>query len=194
MFTILFWNLGKKPLVDSITRLALQHQIDLIALTECLIEPEQLLLRLNQIYPTAYDYAPNPSCRRLQIFTRFPRQYSSVALEDERLVVRTLQIPRFRSAILVAMIHFQAVMSRQVAQLRTRKLQEREYPFFYNPMWSLLGDATPGPPGTYYYSPSGHASYYWHTFDQVLLRPDLLDVFENRDLHILDTDGEQSFK
>jgi exonuclease III len=246
MFTILFWNLGKKPLATSVARLAFQHQIDLIALTECHIDPEQMLLKLNQNEPTLYAYAPNRVCRKIQLFTRFSPSYSSIIEEDERLIIRALQIPYTKLDILLAVIHFpsqmyldenaqsvespiyadlirkaenqighqrtvligdfnmdpfdrgmvnangfQAVMSRQVAQQRTRSVQKREYPFFYNPMWSLLGDATPGPPGTYYYNPSGHASYYWHTFDQVLLRPDLLDVFDNRDLYVLNTDGER---
>ena len=87
---------------------------------------------------------------------------------------------------------FNAVMTRSIAEKRERTVQGRAYPFFYNPMWSLAGDLSPGPAGTYYMHPSGHSSYYWHTFDQLLIRPDLLEAFDPSMLHILDSDGEKS--
>jgi len=87
---------------------------------------------------------------------------------------------------------FNAVMSRSIAMNRERTLQGRQYGSFFNPMWGLMGDSSPGSPGTHYYLPSGHSSYYWHTFDQVLVRPDLLDFVTPRSITILDTDGERS--
>lgn len=45
---------------------------------------------------------------------------------------------------------------------------------FYNPMWSRMGDESPGPPGTYYTSTDDHHDYRFHTFDQVLVRPPLV--------------------
>jgi len=87
---------------------------------------------------------------------------------------------------------FNAVMSREIAEKRKRTIQKREYPFFYNPMWSLSGDISSGPAGTFYFAPKGHSSYYWHTLDQVLIRPDLLECFNSLTLKILDSDGERS--
>lgn len=84
------------------------------------------------------------------------------------------------------------VMSRDVASRKCRIVDGRTYNFFYNPMWSLLGDGSTGPAGTYYYHKSAHNAYFWHMFDQVLIRPDLLDVFSNEDLEILDWDGKVS--
>jgi hypothetical protein len=57
-------------------------------------------------------------------------------------------------------------------------------------MWGYLGDRTPGPPGTYYYSASSPLTYFWNTFDQMLLRPDLMNTLT--ELQILDTDGQTS--
>lgn len=48
------------------------------------------------------------------------------------------------------------VMSRRIAKRKYRTVQRREFPFFYNPMWGLLGDASSDPPGTFYYSNSEH--------------------------------------
>jgi exonuclease III len=83
------------------------------------------------------------------------------------------------------------VMSRQIAEKRTRTVQNSIYPFFYNPMWGLLGDAA-GLPGTFYRSNSEHTEFFWYMFDQVLIRPDLMNRFRNSDLQILNTDGKTS--
>jgi hypothetical protein len=44
-----------------------------------------------------------------------------------------------------------AVMSQAVARNGSRIVNSVSYPFFYNPMWSRMGDASPGPCGTFYY-------------------------------------------
>ena len=49
----------------------------------------------------------------------------------------------------------------------------RTYKYFYNPMWTVYGRRQ-APLGTYYYQEPDYVRYYWHVFDQVLLRPDLI--------------------
>ncbi len=83
-----------------------------------------------------------------------------------------------------------AVMTRDTARAETRTVAMRNYPLFYNPMWGYFGDRTPGPPGTYYYSASAPVSYFWNMFDQVLLRPALMDTLH--DVRILESDGQVS--
>lgn len=85
------------------------------------------------------------------------------------------------------------VMSRHIAEKKGRVVQGKRYQFFYNPMWGLFGDATPGPPGTYYEARSEHMCLFWNMFDQVLIRPDLLHLFSKEDLEILTSDGETPF-
>jgi endonuclease/exonuclease/phosphatase (EEP) superfamily protein YafD len=85
-----------------------------------------------------------------------------------------------------------AVMSRAVAKRESRIVQGRAYSFFYNPMWSVLGDGTPGPPGTFYYHGGEQKVFFWNMLDQVLIRPALLDRFRIDDLAIIDHTGEQS--
>lgn len=87
---------------------------------------------------------------------------------------------------------FNATMSRKIAEKQKRIVNARSFPFFYNPMWSLLGDASHGPPGSYYCSQSEHVAYFWHMFDQILLRPDVLPMFQNNTLKIIDRVGELS--
>ena len=83
-------------------------------------------------------------------------------------------------------------MARRVAERECRTALNREYPLFYNPMWGHFGDGIDGPPGTYYNSRAEHVCYFWNMFDQVLVRPSLLDAFDNDHLRILDTSGEDS--
>jgi len=85
-----------------------------------------------------------------------------------------------------------ATMSRRVAQRKTRTVQGNEYRFFYNPMWGHLGDKTVAPPGTYYYERAEHVNYFWNAFDQVLIRPELIDSFPVENLRILTAAGGTS--
>ena len=41
---------------------------------------------------------------------------------------------------MAGILGFQAVMDRRIAQRITRTVDRKEYSFFYNPMWSRLGD------------------------------------------------------
>jgi hypothetical protein len=60
-------------------------------------------------------------------------------------------------------------------------------------LWSHFGDAAQ-PAGTYYYDKSNpEVDPLWNIFDQVLLRPSLLDRFRPKNLKILTTDGEGRF-
>ncbi len=88
---------------------------------------------------------------------------------------------------------FHAVMTRSIAERKMRTVQNTDYPFFYNPMWGFFGDCRETPPGTYYYERSIHKQFFWNIFDQVLLRPSLLPLFDNRELRILSSDGHTSF-
>lgn len=57
-----------------------------------------------------------------------------------------------------------------------------------------LGDWSDGPPGTYYYERAEHVSYFWNIFDQVLIRPKLLERFRSDELRIVDQAGDISLR
>jgi hypothetical protein len=42
-----------------------------------------------------------------------------------------------------------------------------------------------GHPAPYYKTTSSLDEYFWHTFDQVLIRPDLIDSFDETKLQVL---------
>ena len=84
-----------------------------------------------------------------------------------------------------------AVMDKRVASKCQCKYNDVEYRFFYNPMWGKMGDASKGPLGTYFYREPELVRYYWHTFDQVLIRPSLLaSLPSNHPLVLTEVEGQ----
>lgn len=230
MLTFLFWNINQQDVSSSIGRLAQNHAVDLVVLAES--KDSLRPATLQQL--GHFHFSDDPTCPRLQLFSRFPsdlirpiesedrfrsfalplnngkelllftchfisllnrddhtpnaearahaRRFSEIeeALgNNDALVLGDLNLNPFSPGI-AYQDGFHAVMSKQLALRRDRNSGERLY---YNPMWSRLGDASPGPPGTYYYTGGGEKSrLYWHTFDQVLLRPSLLDAWHDSNL------------
>lgn len=107
------------------------------------------------------------------------------------ILVGDLNMNPFESGM-VSSRGLHATMSQRIAQKGNRTVQGKEYPFFYNPMWNFLGDFSLFPAGTHFYQSSEHIAYFWNMYDQVLVRPELLDRFAMEDLKILDSIGEPS--
>ncbi len=82
-----------------------------------------------------------------------------------------------------------AVMDQTLARSLDRVVDGTTRSFFYNPMWSRLGDDSEGPPGTYFRH-GGQLSLFWHTFDQILLRPSLLDYYSKSGLKVVTRIGD----
>lgn len=81
---------------------------------------------------------------------------------------------------------FHTTMERAIARRLVRKIDGVEYDFFYNPMWGFLGDLGKGKvSGTHYYSPAKPINYHWNLFDQVIMRPGLIDYFDDEYLDIV---------
>ncbi len=85
-----------------------------------------------------------------------------------------------------------AVMTKHQARKGSRTISGREYRYFYNPMWGLFGDRTSGPAGTYYLSSAKPVNYFWNIYDQVLVRPELMDGIV--DIRLLEYDGKVSLR
>jgi Endonuclease/Exonuclease/phosphatase family len=100
------------------------------------------------------------------------------------IVIGDLNANPFEEAM-VAADGLHGVMDKITAQRPSRTVNGREWDFFYNPMWSRLGDESKGPPGTYYYARGSLVSYFWNTFDQVLLRPSLIPYYDAEGLAIV---------
>jgi hypothetical protein len=110
------------------------------------------------------------------------------AVEDDvghrrTVLVGDLNMNPFEDGV-VAAKGLHAVNTKGVASRGTRVIQGREYPFFYNPMWGILGDHSPGPPGTYFHQRAEQRVYFWNAFDQVLVRPELISRFDSTSLRV----------
>jgi hypothetical protein len=84
------------------------------------------------------------------------------------------------------------VMDRGVASGASRMVAGESCFFFYNPMWSFLGDRGPAAPGTYFYNSGAEVNYFWNIFDQVLVRPSLLKFLDKDAVRIVTEVGEVS--
>lgn len=71
-----------------------------------------------------------------------------------------------------------AMMTRNCVSDRKRKFLGKKYNLYYNPMWSLMGDGSEGPPGTIY-DTSRQGPYGWSMLDQVLFSHTAVDVFKS---------------
>lgn len=87
---------------------------------------------------------------------------------------------------------FHAIPSHRIATGRgtsdrkgERRVDGRSYPFFYNPMWNCFGDERGAPPGTFFRDRGDPITYFWHLYDQVLVRPALVGRFLHPELKIL---------
>lgn len=244
--SFLFWNIQKKPLRQSVGRIAKKRNVDVVMLAECGDDPIDILASLRDA--TGQDFeVPFSMGTKTLIFTRFPGSrlldaFNSV--DESRLTIRRLTFPD-RPEIILAVCHYQsqnnwnevdqalhatelssdiskvevdrghsrtilvgdlnmnpfdpgvvgaqclnAVMTRGLAEALSRTVAGRSYRYFYNPMWGLLGDRTPGPCGSFFYPAATPTNRFWNTFDQVLLRPSLMDNLSA--VEILASDGVES--
>jgi endonuclease/exonuclease/phosphatase family metal-dependent hydrolase len=235
----LFWNLNKKPLTESVGRIARAHGADILVLAESeTVVPQELLdslqrhtgepfrlatttgskvqvchrhtLTLTSLgghthYSLQRVVAPGGASMTLAALHLLSKKYADAALQLQECQLaardvrdceareghlRTLVIGDFNlnpyDAALWLHAGFSGMMDRASVQQRYRTQQGRPYSNFYNPMWGLFGDRTPGPSGTYFYN----AAHGWNVFDQVLLGADLADHLD--ELSVLTSDGVET--
>lgn len=120
------------------------------------------------------------------------RQVESELGISRTILVGDLNMNPFEMGVIQA-DGLHGVMTRAIARKKGRSIGDEVYPYFYNPMWGRFGDTTKGPPGTYYVTTSSRDEYFWHTPDQVLIRPDLIDSFDDAKLQVLTNCGGIEF-
>ena len=93
-----------------------------------------------------------------------------------------------------------ATPSRWLAKNESVQHGSKEYPFFYNPSWKLMLDdhrvnKEIASVGTFTYEsalkPQTTSQKYWNTFDQVLVRPNLIDYFVDDEFKVITRHGHR---
>lgn len=116
------------------------------------------------------------------------RSHEIGAGHNRTVMVGDLNMNPFEKGV-VGAAGFNATMHRGIAAKGERTVAGDRFPFFYNPMWNHLGDARNPIAGTYYYDRNEHVNYFWNIFDQVLLRPDLMDRLKPGSVQIVTAVG-----
>lgn len=89
---------------------------------------------------------------------------------------------------------FHSIMDEKVVLKNPKRgTRTKKWATFYNPMWGFAGDLGRGEvSGTYYYDGSKAKEYFWYIFDQVIIRPSILQYFDKTQLRILTRIGEHN--
>ena len=115
------------------------------------------------------------------------------ALEAEyhTIVVGDFNLHPFSEGI-IGCYGFQAIYDMQIAKKGSRTVADEKRKFYYNPMWDIMGKHN-GVMGTYYYETDQEdKAFYWYTYDQVLIRPSLIDRFIWEEFGVVTKIGEKS--
>jgi len=150
--------------------------------------PPGILLATAHFVSKNYETAGGQSMLAAEMAKEVSRVEDSLGYQ-RTVVVGDLNMNPFEDG-LAAATALHGVMTRKIAGKRERTVQAKPYRFFYNPMWGFFGDRTTGPAGTYHHGAATVGNLFWQMFDQVLLRPDLMNALQ--DLEILDRIGAQS--
>ena len=111
---------------------------------------------------------------------------------NQTMVIGDFNMDPFETGMILA-DGLHAVMDKNIAKDRNRNVRGKSYPLFYNPMWSkYLVVISVRPSGTYFYNDYSATTRFWHTFDQILIRPDLLEILDAASLHVVSHVAEKS--
>jgi len=169
------------PLVTSTLRLTVRSmQVPQYPIFNLLGIHYQSKLHWDFIDQAAYTVVAN------NIIDKFENQQQN----NNTLLIGDFNMNPFEPGMIQA-TGFHGVINKSVAKKKKRIIDGKDYPFFYNPMWSFFGDKGKGKvSGTFYQSHSKPVNYFWNIFDQVLLRPSLIKYFSEEDLQIITKLGD----
>lgn len=80
----------------------------------------------------------------------------------------------------------------RTAAKKTRTVRHRQYNYFFNPMWEILGSRTADQQPGSFYNRYDNSAIFWHLYDQVLVRPELVDRVVPDSLRVMTTAGNFS--
>ncbi len=102
---------------------------------------------------------------------------------EDTIIVGDLNINPFDHGCIAADL-FHSLPYYEVTKKKSRIIANERFKMFYNPMWNILGDFNE-PYGTHFYNGNSVDNIFWHTYDQVMIRPDLREYFVDDSLKII---------
>jgi exonuclease III len=148
------------------------------SILEFQFEDQQFLLAVAHLRSKLWS-EQNDQLHEAMVFAKDIRICEDAKNHSRTIVIGDLNMSPFELGV-VSATGLYALTTKECARTESRWVQGDEYRLFYNPMWQFFGDATQGPPGTYYYAAGGHTfAVNWHIFDQVLLRSQVFPWWRN---------------
>lgn len=143
-----------------------------------------------------YNYCAEEQNERIEKIKTFIEEVENRHNPDERMsiVCGDFNLNPFETPMIKTR-GMHAVMDSSIAKKENRKVEETDYHYFYNPMWGFYGDNGKGGKvcGTYFLNRSQHIELFWHLLDQVIIRPKLIEYFNDDGWEIItQIDGDNS--
>lgn len=132
----------------------------------------------SKLYCDDFDYLEESKLVRAQI-----EKEELISNSNNTMVIGDFNMNPFEEGMLAAAA-FNAFPTIHEVEGKARTVKGRDYNLFYNPMWRFFGDFDQ-PFGTYYYNAAKHYTIKWNIFDQVLMRPNLMEFFVTDSLKII---------
>lgn len=147
------------------------------------IDKEEILLFTVHL-PSKLIYAPGDQFSKAIQCNREIQQIEKKLNINNTIVIGDFNMNPFEEGM-VSSDSFHGTMFKDEAIKKERTVLGELKKYFYNPMWSYMGNSYNPVVGTYYYKDNRTVCYHWNTFDQILLRPSLIKGFSLDDINII---------
>ena len=149
---------------------------DRVSLRRLLYKRTEFILGLVHVVDR-HNWDPMNQSTQVTLLAQELQQYEQKRGHSRTLLIGDFNMNPFDQAMTMA-AGMNAMMTKKCVTRGSRTSQSRKYTYFYNPMWGLFGDNTPGPSGTYLSLQLVERRYGWNMLDQVLVRPDAIPWFK----------------
>ncbi len=122
-------------------------------------------------------------------FRKFVEDKESSLKNDRTVIIGDFNMNPYDQGM-TSVCAINSVMSKRIAQNESRTYHGEKRQFFFNPMWYFLGHPF-HVNGTLYYNNPNY-SVYWGLFDQILVRPVLMDCLSHRSVQIVSKIKDQN--
>ncbi|WP_088345183.1 hypothetical protein [Bacillus cereus] len=134
-----------------------------------------------------YNYSDKTLDAYAQYHAEHVRKFEIENYSEKSLIVGDFNLNPYQDGMMNVNA-FNAIMSPNIVEQGVRKWNGKEYKYFYNPSWNVLGkqDNDNQVFGTYYYDNNKEVDLaYWYMLDQLILRKDLLKSYQSSSLKII---------